>query len=130
MIAEKVLLEGLDFFSEHVIIVGVGSIVLRSTGGKFMPKLSKRLTDQVRFAWFCKEYKLDPKDVAQLIALAHRAYSAGERATGDGSPKARRAEKTTSARFEEKAKELGFSVSWSGLWPTVSCGSFDVHLPA
>lgn len=76
--------------------------------------LPKDLALCVRFARFCAEYAVEPADLAELIVLARKAFSAGEREcnTGKSADGAR-------DRFEEKAAALGFSTNWTGLYPAM-----------
>lgn len=87
-------------------------------------RLSKSFECKVRFARFAVEHKVDPLDLAELLTLASRAFSAGETEanTGKSADKARE-------RFEAKAKSMGFGTSWPGLLPMLTRGGKDVYLP-
>jgi hypothetical protein len=91
------------------------------------PRLSGQLRAMVSFARFAQEHKLDPVDLAELLALARKAFNAGERACSSSGHDA--AERRTGEAFEAKAKALGFGVQWPGLWPTLLKGNHNVYLP-
>jgi len=90
-------------------------------------KLSNNLHEKIAFAVFVADHKVKPYDLAKLIHYAHRAFNAGERATG--SEKAASAEKHWGNKVEEQAKEMGFGVEWNGLWPTLMKGTRTITLP-
>jgi len=94
-------------------------------------RLNKTLSAFVQLAAFAANENLKPHDVAELVALAGRAFAAGERhANGtDTLDKADKADKAGEA-FEAKAAALGYSVDWPGLWPVLRKGGRDVYLPS
>ena len=61
---------------------------------------------------------------AELLGLARRAFHAGEceANTGQSADRQRNA-------FEVKAKALGFSAFWPGLWPELKRKGREIHLP-
>jgi hypothetical protein len=64
------------------------------------------------FARFCADHKIDPHDLAELLALARRAFKAGERECNTGISADPQRE-----RVEDKAEELGWLTRWPGLHP-------------
>jgi hypothetical protein len=76
-------------------------------------RLSKSMTNAVRFAYFAAAHEIDPRDLAELVTLSQRAFSAGEREcnTGKDAGPAR-------LKVEGKANTVGFSTEWNGLWPS------------
>ena len=92
--------------------------------------LPKDLALCVRFARFCAEYAVEPADLAELIVLARKAFSAGERACNEKGDAAIRAEQNTAKRFTDKATAMGFDVSWPGLWPSLKRDGRWVELPS
>lgn len=76
---------------------------------------------------FLKQTGLSRADALQLIALAHRAFRWGEKATG--SKWAGRLEAEATTAFNEAAHRLGFDVVWPGLWPLLRRDGHDYHLP-
>ncbi len=91
--------------------------------------LPKRLESLVNFARWCNREKIDPLAAAELIHLAERAFKAGETACNSHDPNASKREQKAGEKFEKAATALGFSVSWPGLYPTLSRGGYDVYLP-
>lgn len=87
--------------------------------------MSKTLNACVRFANFSQFHGINTADLADLIGLAHRAYSAGEREANTNASAERARD-----RFERKAKALGYGVCWYGLWPTLRRNERDIELPA
>lgn len=87
------------------------------------PKLSDKLTACVRFARFVRDHDVLPGDLADLLHFARLAFKAGEREcnTGVSADKFR-------DRFEDKAKEMGFGVTWPGLWPVLVAGKKGEHI--
>jgi len=83
----------------------------------------------VSFARFANEHNLHPGDLADLLALARRAFNAGERYCNTGSERDGNAEQKTGKDFERKAKLMGFGVQWPGLWPTLTKGKRHIYLP-
>jgi len=88
-------------------------------------RLSKRLTDCVAFARFATEHDVTPHGLAELLTLAARAFSAGERECNTDKPADPARE-----RFEKAAAALGFGVEWNGLAPTLMRDGRSVYLPA
>jgi hypothetical protein len=87
--------------------------------------LTKEMMGKVCFANFCIENGIKPRDAAELVSLAKRAFKVGERvANGEAN-----SEHPAFAAFEIRAKELGFEVSWPGLWPVLMKNGKDVYLP-
>ncbi len=82
------------------------------------------------FANFAIEQGLLPYDLAELILLARRAFSAGERAASVDDEVASRREDKTGEAFAEKAQSLGYTVIWPGLWPTLVKDGKQIHLPS
>jgi hypothetical protein len=86
-------------------------------------KLSKRLSDMVFFAAWCKNHNADPALVAELRQLvdANARYWARHYKHSDCHGK----------RINELFKELGATnVSWPGLFPTFTLnGSRECMLP-
>lgn len=92
-------------------------------------RLSKRMMGCVQFARFAVNHSVDPMELAELLTLADRAFKAGERDCNEGSDKSGRAYETAHKRFGVKARELGFEVSWPGLWPQLRRDGHDICLP-
>lgn len=87
--------------------------------------ISDRLAEAVRFAAFCQEQRVHPRDAAQLVTLARRAFKAGERECNvTDCPADKHLE-----RFAAYAKALRFGVRWDGLWPTLTRRGKDIYLP-
>jgi hypothetical protein len=89
---------------------------------------NKRLNDCVMFAQWCGNHHVEPCDAAELISLADRAHSAGER---DNT----RSEMKLGRDFADLALRLGFNVEWNGLAPTLirRSGPYEgreTHLPS
>lgn len=86
--------------------------------------ISQRLESCVRFAHFATTHKLEPRALAELMTLAHRALNAGviECNTGKSADPQR-------LRFETRAAELGFGVEWNGLGPTLLKDNQSIYLP-
>jgi hypothetical protein len=80
--------------------------------------MNKTLTYAVRFATFAARHKIAPRDLAELITLARRAFNAGERACNR--PNTTEARDRACERFERRANELAFNVEWNGLAPTLA----------
>jgi len=94
-----------------------------------MPRINNRLLHCIGFARFCMEHKCEPRDVAELLAIAEAHKAAYERSTQDPDPRhAKRAERL-SDQFDAKAQAMGFGVVWPGLWPHLTRGGRDIHLP-
>ncbi len=91
--------------------------------------LTKAEAFAVRFAVWCQEHGVRPADGGQLLALARRAFKAGERNCNDGTAASLAAEQMTGEAFRLKAEELGFCTEWSGLWPTLRKDGRWIHLP-
>jgi hypothetical protein len=87
--------------------------------------LSKSLQFAVFFARWCEEYQIDPVDAAKLITLARKVAAAGERECNipDASADSQR------KRFEVAATEFGFTVQYSGLWPSLVRGRESINIP-
>lgn len=92
--------------------------------------LSKAEAFALRFALWCQRLAIPPADGAQLVALARRAFHAGERAVNYGTQRNKAAELRTAAALEEKARALGFAVAWPGLWPELTRGGAWIEIPA
>lgn len=91
--------------------------------------LPKRLEHLVNFARWCRREKIDPLKAAELIHLAERAFKAGETACNSADQSASKREQRAGEKFEKAAESLGFSVTWPGLYPTLSRGGHEVYLP-
>jgi hypothetical protein len=99
---------------------------------KFRP--SDKAMKFVDFSRFCVNQGIESYEGAELVTLAERAFKAGERYCNSGSERDSRANETAGERFEIKAKALGFTVSWPGLWPRLEKVEADgvkrdVYLP-
>ena len=86
--------------------------------------MTRRMRSCVAFARFACEHRIDPGDLAELLALADRAFRAGEREANTG-----RTAEPARRRFEAKAKELRFGVKWPGLLPSLTRAGRDIYLP-
>ena len=80
---------------------------------------------ELRKDFMCRNHGIDFFAGAELLVLCDRAFKAGEREanTGRSADKFRR-------RVEDKAKELGLSVRWPGLWPSLFNHKGDINLPS
>lgn len=86
----------------------------------------------VDFARWCINHNVEALDAAELVTLAQRAKRAGENYCNEGDRqggKYERASELAQERFEEKANALGFSVTWPGLWPSLTKDGQTVYLP-
>jgi hypothetical protein len=91
--------------------------------------LPEDLFRAVRVARFAIEHAIDPAEVAQLIVRARKAFAAGERSCNSDHARARAAYERVTDDFERWAISLGFTVQWSGLWPTLYKGERSFDLP-
>ncbi len=89
-------------------------------------RLPNALAYAVALAVFAKDAGIEPRDAAQLVVLARRAFTAGAKGT-DTRGLAR--EQRAGDRFEAKAHELGLAVEWPGLWPELLRGGVRLRLP-
>ena len=92
--------------------------------------LPKDLALCVRFARFCAEYAVEPADLAELIVLARRVFSAAERACSEDTEAARTADGRASERFADKAAALGFVADFPGLWPCLRRDGNFIEIPS
>lgn len=86
--------------------------------------MKKVLTDCVRFANFATAQELDPRDLAKLLDMAHKAFSSGVREANTGT-----SANPARDRFEAAALALGYKTEWPGLWPQLRNGTGPVDLP-
>jgi hypothetical protein len=100
-----------------------------------MPR-SKQLQFAVFFARFCQEHKVTISSLSEMIELARKAFRAGEQMTDSRTHDRakKRYDRVTNA-FNAIAKQYGFDVDWSGLWPNLVEDQGDgtvqyVHLPS
>lgn len=77
--------------------------------------ITRKAQKYVQFARFCKRYRIDPVDAAELCTLALRVFNQGVK---DANGEPNRLEYWRD-RFELKAKALRLKVQWSGLTPEV-----------
>jgi len=89
-----------------------------------MRKWNKKLAYAVRFAQFAKEQELAPSILADLVTLACAAFSAGETEANGG-----RSGDPARERFEKPVRELGYTVTWPGLWPVIRKNGRDFYIP-
>lgn len=89
-----------------------------------MTATRRTLQSCVAFARWVEEQRVSYLDLRDLLQLAKKAFSAGEREcnTGKSADPQRRA-------FEVKAKSMGFGVQWPGLCPTLKKDGRDIYLP-
>lgn len=92
------------------------------------PRFTRADHYAIAVARFAADTKTEPYQVVRLVALARKAFRAGERACNV--PDTGAAYDRASARFEALAAELGFGVTWPGLWPTLTRDGRDVYLPS
>lgn len=90
-----------------------------------MPTWSNSLAACVCFARWCNKHNVDPGTAADLVVLARRAFTAGERECNTGKSADRQRN-----RVEELAATLGLSTSWPGLSPMFKTKDRqEFHLP-
>ena len=93
-------------------------------------RLNKMLQNSIHFANFANNNGVEPCALGELIALANRAFTAGERYCNSGNDRDSSALDRSVGRFEKAATALGFGVDWPGLWPTLFKDGKSVYLPA
>lgn len=89
-------------------------------------RLPRALRYAVHFARACKNNKIEPDKLAELIALSNTAAHAGARECNvpDFSGEKQR------RRVERHARELGLTTDWPGLYPSFRDDrGRTVHLP-
>lgn len=82
-------------------------------------RINQELNRQVAFAQFCINYNIPPMKLAELLALVRACARAWERSCCENNPKHAERENKTADQIQKLAAELGFTVSWSGLYPTL-----------
>lgn len=92
--------------------------------------ISAKMRSYVAFARFSINNNLTALETAELITLANKAFHAAERWCNTGSARDESANSRCKHRFEDKARSLGFSVSWPGLWPLLERNGVEVNLPS
>lgn len=75
-------------------------------------KTTKTMQFAIQFAWFAKEYGIEPWALAQMIMHAKRSSAAYARDD-------MREHRGQGDKVEELASRYGCVVDWPGLWPCV-----------
>jgi hypothetical protein len=91
--------------------------------------LNALLNTCVIFARWCIENHIDPHDAASLVALARRAFHAGERNCNINEPGINEKYQKAMSAFEELAATFKFQVEWPGLWSTLKKDGRNINLP-
>lgn len=92
--------------------------------------MTKTLQFAVEFARFCENNKVPAYNVAELIELSHKAFSAGERYANSGSEKDSKREQKMGVAVEKFALDsFGWETTWPGLWPSFSVNGNEIRLP-
>ncbi len=91
--------------------------------------MNKKLDQAVSFALWCQREAVAPRDAAELLALAKKAKTAGERHCNAGTQATEDAEVSAATKFARRARELGYETDWPGLWPVLRKDGRDVYLP-
>jgi len=87
------------------------------------------MEQHISFAHFANRDGVKPQDLGILVTLAHRAFSAGEKACNSGDTATVTRRDKACRQFENKAAELGYQVEWPGLRPVLRKNGSDVSLP-
>jgi hypothetical protein len=83
----------------------------------------------IRLARFATESGVGFADAIRLAKLAERRAKAEAYAISNDDENARFRADAALKRVEKFAVELGFGVSWPGLWPVVTKDGREFHLP-
>jgi hypothetical protein len=92
-----------------------------------MVEASRKYDRFIQFSRLCRDLNRDGLIVAQLMTLADKAFKAGERECNV--PNASAEKQRAALEVFVKDNLRGYKVKWPGLWPMLSRGKFDIHLP-
>lgn len=92
--------------------------------------LSKTLRFAVQLGRFAAQNNLDIGDAAELVALAGKVFTTGERDANTGSESSFRAYDKATKEFARKAESLGFAAQFPGLWPNLVKDGREVYIPS
>jgi hypothetical protein len=92
-------------------------------------KFSKNLQKAIALAKWCEREKIDVVSGARLVQLAKLAHTAGESKCTINTEAARTRAENARDRFDAEAGLHGYTVSWPGLWPTLTRYGVEIHIP-
>ncbi len=91
-------------------------------------KLSKKYDGMVRFANFCKNYNLCPRQVAELMVLVDRRSKTATKVCNE-TDFDQKLDDNARMVVETHAESMGLKVTWPGIYPDLEKEGWFIHLP-